>query len=107
MQFISTLRDAVLLRHDAFINGQWVGAQNGATFPVTDPASGEVLGSVPLMGQQETRLAIEAAEAAWPAWRAKTGHQRAAILRRWYELMLENTDDLARIISAEQGRPLA
>ena len=107
MQFISTLRDAVLLRHDAFIDGQWVGAQNGATFPVTDPASGEVLGSVPLMGQQETRLAIEAAEAAWPAWRAKTGHQRAAILRRWYELMLENTDDLARIISAEQGRPLA
>ncbi|WP_158901344.1 NAD-dependent succinate-semialdehyde dehydrogenase [Burkholderia sp. L27(2015)] len=107
MQFISTLRDAVLLRHDAFIDGQWVGAQNGAAFTVTDPASGEVLGSVPLMGQQETRLAIEAAEAAWPAWRAKTGHQRAAILRRWYELMLENTDDLARIISAEQGRPLA
>ncbi|WP_213777961.1 NADP-dependent succinate-semialdehyde dehydrogenase [Caballeronia sp. dw_276] len=101
------LKDPTLLRHAAFIDGEWQGADNNATFEVTDPATGESLGTVPNMGTAETRRAIDAANKAWPAWRKKTAKERAAIMRRWYDLMLENADDLAMILTREQGKPLA
>jgi succinate-semialdehyde dehydrogenase/glutarate-semialdehyde dehydrogenase len=96
-----------LLRQQAYIDGQWVDADDGATFDVTDPANGDSIASVPAMGAAETRRAIEAANAAWPAWRSKTAKERAAILRRWFELMLANQADLAALMTAEQGKPLA
>jgi succinate-semialdehyde dehydrogenase / glutarate-semialdehyde dehydrogenase len=101
------LRDQSLLRQSCYLNGQWLTADNGKTIDVTNPATGEVLGTIPKMGTAETRRAIEAANAAWPAWRAKTAKERATILRRWFELMLENQEDLAIIMTAEQGKPLA
>jgi succinate-semialdehyde dehydrogenase/glutarate-semialdehyde dehydrogenase len=101
------LKDPTLLRHAAFIDGEWQGADNNATFDVTDPATGESLGHVPSMGTMETRRAINASNNAWPAWRKKTAKERAAVMRRWYELMLENADDLAMILTREQGKPLA
>ncbi|CAG4902405.1 NAD-dependent succinate-semialdehyde dehydrogenase [Paraburkholderia gardini] len=101
------LKDPTLLRADAFIAGRWQQADDDSTFDVVNPATGERIAKVPRMGTQETRRAIEAANAAWPAWRAKTGKERAAILRAWYELMLANADDLALILTTEQGKPLA
>jgi succinate-semialdehyde dehydrogenase/glutarate-semialdehyde dehydrogenase len=101
------LKDPALLRHEAFIDGEWQGADDGATFEVVDPSNGVSLGRVPNMGAAETRRAIDAANAAWPAWRKKTAKDRAAIMRRWYELMMENADDLALILTTEQGKPLA
>src|SRR5690606_25600780 len=85
----------------------WVDADDKATLAVINPATGKEIGPVPKMGAKETRRAIDAAEAAWPAWRAKTGKERAAILRRWNDLMLENQDDLALIMTTEQGKPLS
>jgi succinate-semialdehyde dehydrogenase/glutarate-semialdehyde dehydrogenase len=104
---VIVLKDPTLLRHAAFINGEWQAAENSSTFEVTDPATGESLGTVPNMGTAETRRAIDAANKAWPAWRKKTAKERAAIMRRWYELMLENAEDLAMILTREQGKPLA
>jgi succinate-semialdehyde dehydrogenase/glutarate-semialdehyde dehydrogenase len=101
------LNDPGLLRQQAYIDGQWRDADSGATLAVTNPANGVQLGTVPLMGAAETRRAIDAANAAWPAWRQKTAKERAAILRRWNDLILENTEDLARLMTAEQGKPLA
>jgi succinate-semialdehyde dehydrogenase/glutarate-semialdehyde dehydrogenase len=101
------LKDALLFRQQGFINGEWVDADNGSTFEVTDPADGAVLGHVPNMGAAETRRAIEAANTAWPGWRARTAKERAAILRRWHDLMLANQEDLAHLMTAEQGKPLA
>lgn len=101
------LKDTSLLRTKAFLAGEWQGAASNATFEVRNPATGQVLATVPKMGAAETRRAIEAANAAWPAWRAQPAKARAAILRKWYELMLENADDLALIMTAEQGKPLA
>jgi succinate-semialdehyde dehydrogenase/glutarate-semialdehyde dehydrogenase len=101
------LTDAALLRMQAFLAGEWANAQNGATRDVMNPATGRRLGTVPNMGAAETRRAIEAASAALPAWARKTAQERALILRRWYELMMANQDDLARIMTAEQGKPLA
>jgi succinate-semialdehyde dehydrogenase / glutarate-semialdehyde dehydrogenase len=95
------------LRTSAYINGEWVGADSGATIEVRNPASGAVLGTVPKMGAAETRRAIEAAAKAMPAWAKKTAKERALILRRWHDLMLENQDDLAKLMTAEQGKPLA
>lgn len=100
------LKDPSLLRQQCFIDGQWGDADDGSTFDVVNPATGERLGSVPRMGGQETRRAIEAANAAWPAWRKKTAKERSTILRRWNDLMLANADDLALIMTAEQGKPL-
>jgi succinate-semialdehyde dehydrogenase/glutarate-semialdehyde dehydrogenase len=100
------LKDGSLFRQQCYIGGEWVNADSGKTINVTDPATGEVLGTVPNMGADETRRAIEAANAAWPAWRAKTGKERAAILRKWYELMMANQDDLGKLLTAEQGKPL-
>jgi succinate-semialdehyde dehydrogenase / glutarate-semialdehyde dehydrogenase len=107
MTLQSQLKDPALLRHDAYIDGAWQQADDGETFEVVDPATGETLGTVPKMGAAETRRAIDAANAAWPAWRKKTAKERAAILRRWFDLMIENTDDLALILTTEQGKPLA
>ena len=101
------LKDPHLFRQQGYINGEWVDADNRSTFDVNNPADDSVLGHVPNMGAAETRRAIEAANAAWPAWRAKTAKERAAILRRWFELMLANQDDLAYLMTAEQGKPLA
>ena len=101
------LRDPQLLRTRAFIGGEWLNASDGATHPVTNPATREVLGTVPVMGTAETRRAIEAAQAAFPAWAARTAKERAAILRRWYELLMANQDDLATLMTAEQGKPFA
>nr|WP_314477493.1 NADP-dependent succinate-semialdehyde dehydrogenase [uncultured Pseudomonas sp.] len=101
------LKDAQLFRQQAFINGEWLDADNGQSIQVTNPATGEVIGSVPKMGTAETRRAIEAADKALPAWRALTAKERSAKLRRWFELMIEHQDDLARLMTTEQGKPLA
>ncbi|MFL6685756.1 MAG: NADP-dependent succinate-semialdehyde dehydrogenase [Paraburkholderia graminis] len=102
-----TLKDPSLLRTAAYIAGEWQGADDGATFDVVNPATGEVIATVPRMGAAETRRAIDSANAAWPAWRASTAKQRAVVLRKWHDLMLENADDLALILTTEQGKPLA
>ncbi len=101
------LNDPSLFRQQCHVDGNWVDADDGATHAVTDPASGRAIGTVPVFRATETRRAIEAANAAWPAWKAKTAKERSAILRRWYELMLANHDDLALILTTEQGKPLA
>ena len=101
------LKDPTLLRTQAFLNGEWVNADNRAAHDVLNPATGEKLGTVPAMGAAETRRAIEAAAAAFPAWAAKTAKDRGTILRRWFDLMMANQDDLAIIMTAEQGKPLA
>ncbi|HBR2845672.1 TPA: NADP-dependent succinate-semialdehyde dehydrogenase [Klebsiella pneumoniae] len=101
------LNDMTLFRQQSLIDGQWRDAPNGDVIAVTNPANGEQLGSVPKMGADETREAIEAANRALPAWRALTAKERANILRRWFDLMMENQDDLARLMTLEQGKPLA
>ncbi|MCP3019057.1 NAD-dependent succinate-semialdehyde dehydrogenase [Cupriavidus basilensis] len=101
------LKDPTLLRSQAFIGGQWQNADSGATFPVTNPADGSLIGTVPLMGAAETTRAIEAARVAQAAWRRKTARERAQVLRAWYDLMLANADDLAVLMTTEQGKPLA
>ncbi len=101
------LNDTGLLRQHAYLNGAWCAADNDATLAVYNPATGVLLGTVPLMGVAETRRAIDAAHAAWPAWRKKTAKERAAILRKWHGLILEHAEDLAQLMTAEQGKPLA
>jgi succinate-semialdehyde dehydrogenase/glutarate-semialdehyde dehydrogenase len=101
------LKNPALFRERAYIGGQWLDADTRATIPVTNPATGERIGTVPKMGAGETRRAIEAAETAWPSWRAKTAKERAAILRRWYDLLMANQEDLALLMTTEQGKPLA
>jgi succinate-semialdehyde dehydrogenase/glutarate-semialdehyde dehydrogenase len=101
------LKDASLLKSQCFINGQWIDADGGAVREVRNPATGELLTSVPYAGAAETRRAIEAAQAAFAPWRGKTAEQRARVLRRWYELMLANQEDLACLMTSEQGKPLA
>jgi succinate-semialdehyde dehydrogenase / glutarate-semialdehyde dehydrogenase len=100
-----SLKDAKLFRQECYIDGQWVGGSKD--FSVVNPATGSVLGSVPKMGAEETRRAVDAAERAWPAWRAKSAKERAGILRKWFDLMMANQEDLAQILTAEQGKPLA
>jgi len=106
-QALENLKDPKLLQTRAWLAGQWQQADDDTTFDVVNPATGERIAKVPRMGAQETRRAIEAAQAAWPAWRAKTGKERAKILRAWHDLMLANADDLALILTTEQGKPLA
>ncbi|GAA0586155.1 NADP-dependent succinate-semialdehyde dehydrogenase [Caenispirillum bisanense] len=101
------LSDAKLLRDKAYIDGAWAGADSGKTFAVTNPADGKELAQVPDMGAAETRRAIEAADRALPGWRAKTAKERATILRKWFELIMAAQEDLAKIMTAEQGKPLA
>ena len=101
------LNDSNLFRQQALINGEWLDANNGEVIDVTNPANGDKLGSVPKMGADETRAAIDAASRALPAWRALTAKERANILRNWFNLMMEHQDDLARLMTLEQGKPLA
>ncbi len=101
------MKDPALFREKCYVNGQWVDADDGRTIAVTNPATGETIGSIPRMGAAETRRAIEAANAALPAWRAKTAGERSIILRRWNDLLLEHQEDLAVLMTAEQGKPLA
>jgi succinate-semialdehyde dehydrogenase/glutarate-semialdehyde dehydrogenase len=100
------LKDPTLFRQQAYVNGQWCDADSGETCAVTNPATGETIGTVPKMGAAETRRAIAAADAAWGSWRAKTGKERSVVLRKWNDLMLANADDLALIMTVEQGKPL-
>ncbi|HKC53852.1 MAG TPA: aldehyde dehydrogenase family protein [Burkholderiales bacterium] len=101
------LKDPSLFRQQCYIDGKWADADSGKSIPVNNPATGEILGTVPNMGAAEARRAIEAANAAFPAWRAKTAKERANILRKWFDLMMANQEDLAKILTAEQGKPLA
>ncbi len=101
------LKDPGLFRQQAYVAGEWIDADDGATVAVTNPANGETLGNVPMCGAAETRRAIAAADVAQRAWRDVSAKERAAILRRLNDLMLANVDDLAQIMTAEQGKPLA
>lgn len=101
------LNDSALLRDKCYVDGDWIAAADGATIEVTNPANGEAMSSVPSLGTEEVRRAIEAADAAWPAWRAKTGKERANIMRKWFELMVDSADDLAVLMTTEQGKPLS
>src|SRR5690606_31273373 len=107
MDAIELLRDPGLLRMQCPIGGDWRDADGGGTCEVTNPATGERLGTVPDMGAAETAAAIEAAAAAFPAWAARTAQDRANVLRRMHALMMEHQEDLARLMTAEQGKPLA
>jgi succinate-semialdehyde dehydrogenase/glutarate-semialdehyde dehydrogenase len=101
-----SLKDSKLFRQSNYIDGAWVNAKSGGTIDVDNPATGEIIGTVPKCGAAETRAAIDAAERALPAWRKKTAKERAAVVRRWYELVLESQEDLARLMTIEQGKPL-
>ncbi|WP_020534548.1 NAD-dependent succinate-semialdehyde dehydrogenase [Lewinella cohaerens] len=101
------LKNSSLLQHTTLINGKWVAADDGKTFPVTNPFDGSSIGTVPDMGAAETKAAISAAAEAFPAWRDKTAAERATILKKWYALQMEHLDDLAVLLTTEQGKPLA
>ena len=101
------LKDKTLLRSQCHVNGKWIDGAPGAAINVTNPATGEVIGTVPWLGAAETRVAIEAANIAYPAWRGRPASERSALLRRWFELILENQEDLAVLMTAEQGKPLS
>jgi len=103
----AALKDSRLFREACYIDGAWMTSPTLATTKVDNPATGEILGTVPKLGAAETRAAIDAANKAFPAWSKRTGKERAAILRRWFDLMMENQDDLARLMTLEQGKPLA
>ena len=101
---LALLKDPTLLKTDALINGEWIAG--ASRFAVHDPATGAKLTDVANLGPQDAQAAIAAANAAWPAWRSKTAKERSAILRKWFELLIANQDDLGRIMTAEQGKPL-
>lgn len=101
------LNDSSLLKQQAYVNGEWCDADSGRTIAVTNPATGEVIGHVPEMGAAETQRAIAAGNVAWKGWKNKLAKERSAVLRKWFDLMLANADDLAAIMTAEQGKPLA
>src|SRR5690349_17055833 len=103
--FSKGLKDPSLLESRALVAGEWIGG--GKSFAVKNPATGVELARVPDLGAADARRAIEAASTALPGWRKKTAKERAAILRRWHELMLANQEDLAQIMTAEQGKPLS
>src|SRR6476660_4960021 len=100
------LKDPSLLRQQCYVDGKWIDADDGGSMPVVDPATGIAVGTAPVMHAAETRRAIDAANRALPAWRSKTAKERSVILRKWYDLMLANVDDLALILTTEQGKPL-
>ena len=102
-----TLGDPALFRQQCYVNGEWIDAEDGGTVDVDNPATGEVIGTVPALGRRETGAAIEAADAAWAGWRSRSGKDRANLLRRWYEEILANQEDLAVLMTSEQGKPLA
>ena len=102
-----TLNDPTLLRADAYVDGAWIAAASGARFDVTNPATGEVIAKVADLDGAGAVAAIEAAARAQPAWAARTAKERAALMRKWFELIMVAQEDLARIMTAEQGKPLA
>ncbi len=102
---LALLKDPTLLKTDALINGQWVKGAGAKRFDVLDPSNGSKLADVANLGPADAELAIKAANAAWPAWRAQTGRERSIILRKWFDLLMANREDLARIMTAEQGKP--
>ena len=102
----SLLKDATLFREDAFINGQWVKAKSGATFPVNNPATGDIIANVTNLNSGDAELAIAAAEQALSSWRSKTAKDRAMVMRKWFDLIIANTEDLAILMTLEQGKPL-
>lgn len=102
----SLLKDPSLLKENAYINGQWVKADSGATFLVNNPATGEIIAQVSNLGPADAELAIKAAEQAFGDWKSKTGKERASIMRRWFDLIIQNTSDLATLMTLEQGKPL-
>ncbi len=101
------LKDARLFREACYVDGQWIQADSGGTLGVDNPATGEIIGRIPKLSGDETRRAIEAANRAFPAWSRKTAKERAAALRRWFDLMMASQEDLARLMTLEQGKPLA
>jgi len=102
-----TLSDSSLIKSQAYIDGQWLSADSGETLAVTNPATGETLVEVAKCGTAETRRMIKAAQAAQSAWAKTTAKERAGLLRKWFNLIMENQEDLARLLTAEQGKPLA
>lgn len=104
---VPPLNDKSLLKSQTYVNGKWIGAKSGQTFEVNDPASGKPIGTMPEMNKEDTEEAIKAAAAAFPSFSKTTGRERAKMLRKWYELMQENAEDLARLITWENGKPLA
>ena len=101
------LKDPSLLRQQCYVDGKWIDADDGGSMPVVDPATGMPVGTAPVMHAAETKRAIDAANRALPAWRSKTARERSAILRKWQDLMLANVEDLALILTTEQGKPLS
>src|SRR5437763_75699 len=101
------LQDPRLFRQACYVDGAWLDTGVGPAIEVDNPATGDVIGTVPRLGREQTRAAIDAAARAFPAWRKKTAKERAAVLRRWFDLMMANQDDLARLMTLEQGKPLS
>ena len=101
------LKDPTLLKQQCYVNGAWIDADNGETIPVSNPATGKIVAHVPKMGKAEAELAVAGAAAAFQEWKRKPAKERAAILRRWFDLVMANQDDLAVILTSEQGKPLA
>ena len=102
-----TLGDPALFRQQCYVNGGWIDAKSGRTIEVDNPATGEIIGAVPALGEEETRAAIEAAGAAWAGWRSRPAKERANLMRRWFDLMMAHQEDLAVLMTSEQGKPLA
>src|SRR5258705_13692845 len=102
-----TLQDPKLFRQACYIDGAWIDTSGHGSIDVDNPATGEVVGRVPRLGRAETRAAIDAAARAFPAWRKKTAKERAAVMRRWFDLMMANQEDPARLMTMEQGKPTA
>ena len=101
------LGDPALFRQQCYVNGEWIDATGGPTIEVDNPATGEIVGTVPALGAEETRMTIEAADAAWAGWRSRPAKARANLMRRWFELMMQHQEDLAVLMTSEQGKPLA
>ena len=101
------MADKSLFKSQAYVNGEWVSAKSGKTFEVTDPATGNVIGTMPEMSKEDTVVAIKAAAAALAGFRNMTGRERSRLLRQWWQLMMDNADDLAKLITWENGKPLA
>src|SRR2546422_913710 len=104
--FTLALANPDLFRQACYIDGRWVTARTGATIPVDNPATGTVIGTVPRLGAGETQDAISAAARAFSSWQKRTAKERAGVMRRWFELMIANQEDLARLMTTEQGKPL-
>src|SRR5437016_2474954 len=102
-----TLQDSRLFRQACYVDGAWIDGSAHGVIEVDNPATGEIVGTVPRLGHAETRRAIDAAARAFPGWRKKTAKERAAVMRRWFDLMMANQEDLARLMTTEQGKPVA